>query len=148
MTAVLIGTMSLATAFVSTGLTQSDYAQLCEIEGEEYHVCPELLQAIIEARPLRDGTIGPMHLIASEQNFRMADVGVTDLHDPACNIAVGACYLYDLYEKYGDDNIRVLTKYFGGTEEDAQYMQAILNRSYQLEIQHGKVEMIVNSPEE
>ena len=75
----------------------------------------------------------------------MQKLGVKNLKDPFDNILVGVDYLRELFERYEDPGM-VLMVYNGdsrvkrlrATGELSEYAEWILNRSAELERQHGK----------
>ena len=115
-----------------------DYTGLCESISEEYHICPELIEALIDTDPIKENTIGPLHLIEDEQKDRMTELGVTDLSDPEGNIRVGCAYLLELFEEYGD-TYPALAEFTGTDESNTEYLDSILDKSYELEQEHSKI---------
>lgn len=122
-----------------------------EIICQERNICPELVEAIIEAesswnpKAQNGDCIGLMQVSESWHKDRMARLGVTDLTDPYDNILVGVDYLAELFERYEDVGA-VLMKYNGDsrlpeyleTGEMSKYAEKILTRSAELERMHGK----------
>lgn len=86
--------------------------------GDEYDISPELLLAIMYFESRYISTVdngdckGLMQINEPFHKERMERLGVTDLHDVDSNIHVGADYIAELYEKYGDYGI-VLGLYHG-----------------------------------
>lgn len=125
--------------------------EACIKYGEEYGICPELLMAIIETescgeRYAENGSCkGLMQISAKWHKDRMKHLGVTDIYDIDGNIHVGADYLSELFEEYGEA-ATVLMVWHG--EENAvsnaekgiisEYADKILQRSAELERVHGK----------
>lgn len=125
--------------------------QACIEYGEQYGICPELLEAIIEAesRGQADVTgedcVGLMQINPKWHKDRMERLGVTDLFDERSNILVGADFLAELFEEYSEAAV-VLGLYHG--EKNAvkkaesgklsSYTKGILERSAELERLHGK----------
>lgn len=123
----------------------------CEDVGQEYCIAPELLMAIIERESMgkadaeNDGCIGLLQINEKWHKDRMKHLMVTDLYDPYSNILVGADYLMELADKYGD--VALVLMVFHG-EKDAlekneqgiisNYAKEILERSEFLEREHGK----------
>lgn len=119
--------------------------------GEEFCICPETLQAIAweESRYQEEaeagGCSGLMQISERWHRERMERLGVTDLHDPEGNMRVAADYLAELAVRYEDIGM-VLMIYngdsqaaeYGETGELSDYAAAILEKSYQLEQEHGK----------
>ena len=122
-----------------------------EIICQDKHICPELVESIIEAesswnpKAQNGDCIGLMQVSRSWHKDRMARLGVTDLTDPYDNILVGVDYLSELFERYEDVGA-VLMKYNGDsrlpeylkTGEMSEYAEKILTRSAELERMHGK----------
>lgn len=118
---------------------------------EQRNICPELVEAMIEAESswnpnARNGScVGLMQVSENWHQDRMKKYGVTDLTDPYDNILIGVDYLHELFEKYGAVEI-VLAVYHG--EKDAveksldgymsEYTTGILERSAELERLRGK----------
>ena len=127
-------------------------AQLAEEVGEEYMICPELLQAIAwkESRYCPDveskGCIGLMQVAGRWHQERMQELGADNLKDARQNMIVAADYLQDLVETYGDP-IMVLMVYNGDSRAEdywegrcgpSEYAEEILEYSALFEGQHGK----------
>lgn len=124
---------------------------ICEEAGEEYGICPELLEAIMEResggqRYAANGSCkGLMQVSVRWHADRMARLGVSDPYDERGNVMVAADYLADLFAEC-DDPALVLMEYHGegGARERARsgeasaYAEGILERSAQLERMHGK----------
>lgn len=148
--------ITLSITFTSTaqpdGSFISEEAQeSCVKYGEEYGICPELLMAIIEresagqADAENGGCKGLMQISDRWHTDRMERLGVTDIYDVDSNIHVGADYLAELFQEYGEVST-VLMVYHG--EENAvkksksgqvsKYADGILTRSEELERRHGK----------
>lgn len=120
---------------------------VCEQKG----ICPEFVQAIIEResswnpQAVNGDCIGLMQISEQWHGGRMEKYGVTELTEPYDNILVGIDYLSELFEKYEDPGM-VLMVYNGdsrakdlqATGELSEYAEWILNRSAELERQHGK----------
>ena len=75
----------------------------------------------------------------------MERLGVTDLFDPYDNILVGVDYMAELFERYEDAGTFLMVyngdsraKDLQATGELSEYAEWILNRSAELERQHGK----------
>lgn len=125
----------------------------CEKYGEQYGICPELLEAICytESRyrnTVVDSTltcIGLMQINATVHRKRMQRLGIYDLFDIDNNVHIGADILAELFE-YNEDAALVLMLYHG--EKDAfykaksgkisKYARDILEVSEELERVHGK----------
>ena len=123
----------------------------CEDVGQEYCIAPELLESIIitesmgKADAENNGCIGLMQINERYHKDRMKHLMVDDLYDPYSNILVGADYIMELADKYGD--VALVLMVFHG-EKDAlekneqgiisNYAKEILERSEFLEREHGK----------
>lgn len=118
-----------------------------------YHICPELVEAIIEAESSCDAeAVSP-----SKNHYGLMQVGVyhaeeygyepEDLFNPDINIRIGVDILYNLFEEYEDLPL-VLMKYQGFSDFDAMvrvvkndipiFTEKIMKRSMELERLHGK----------
>ena len=70
--------------------------------SNEYHICPEMVMAIIEhessgqADVKNGGCKGLMQIYEKYHRDRMERLGVEDLYDPYGNILVGCDYLAEL----------------------------------------------------
>lgn len=123
--------------------------------GAEFNICPELLEAIAyrESRFVpkakNKNHIGIMQVNVKIHKKRIEKYGWTeaDMYDPYKNITVAADYLYELYEKYGDDNPIILNIYSGNSKANAyykeygflsEYCKDVLTRSEEYETLHGK----------
>lgn len=130
---------------------EQDVEELSIRVGKEFCICPETLQAIAwqESRYQEEaeagGCSGLMQISERWHRERMERLGVTDLHDPEGNMRVAADYLAELAARYEDIGM-VLMIYngdsqaaeYGETGELSDYAAAILEKSYQLEQEHGK----------
>ncbi len=119
--------------------------------GEEFGICPELLQALAwkESRYQEEaeagGCSGLMQVAGRWHQERMGRLGVTDLYDPEGNMKVAADYLAELFARYEDPGM-VLMVYNGDSQaaeyqktgELSEYAEAVLEKSYQMELEHGK----------
>ena len=148
--------MALSITFISTAqpigtYISEDAQEACVKYGEEYGICPELLMAIIEresagqADAENGGCKGLMQISDRWHTDRMERLGVTDIYDVDSNIHVGADYLAELFEKYGEVTT-VLMVYHGERNaveksengEISKYADWILTRSAELERWNGK----------
>ena len=148
--------MTLSVSFISTAQPAGTYIsedaqEACVKYGEEYGICPELLMAIIEresagqADAENGGCKGLMQISDRWHTDRMERLGVTDIYDVDSNIHVGADYLAELFEKYGEVTT-VLMVYHGERNaveksengEISKYADWILTRSAELERWNGK----------
>lgn len=130
---------------------KENWLDYIEIVCEDKHICPELVEAIIESesswnpKAQNGDCIGLMQVSESWHRDRMERLGVTDLEDPYDNILIGVDYLSELFEQYEDVGA-VLMKYNGDsclpeyleTGEMSKYAEKILIRSAELERIHGK----------
>lgn len=127
--------------------------EACDKYGEEYDICPELLEAICwkESRfdnKIVDSTlkcIGLMQINAPVHRKRMQRLGIYDLYDVDNNVHVGADILSELFEEYEDIGL-VLMMYHGERNaykkakrgKISKYAKEILELSEELERAHGK----------
>ena len=123
----------------------------CDIYGEIYGICPELLEAIAYFESgyeptAENGTCkGLLQINTPCHKQRMQALGVTDIYDIDSNVMVAADYLAELFDQYEDVGI-VLGIYHG--EKNAikrgqsgnlsTYVTKILEKSAELERAHGK----------
>ena len=130
----------------NTNLSEStiDY---CYQYGDEYDFRPELLIAIIEAESsgnpnAKNGDcLGLMQVSEKYHTDRMERLGVTDLYDEGGNILVATNYLYELFMKYEDIGMVLMTyngdssarKYWNSNGELSRYAKKIINRTEELE---------------
>lgn len=117
----------------------------------EYHICPELVQAIIEreSRGQADAANGYckglMQINESYHVERMERLGVSDIYNPYDNIRIGCDLISELFGKYGDVGT-VLMVYHGELNavsngeagNYSNYSKSVMERSTQLERLHGK----------
>lgn len=120
--------------------------QISEELGEQYCICPELIQAICwkESRFQADvegnGCVGIMQISPRRHKDRMERLGVTDLTDIEQNMTVGVDYLAELSEG-SEDIVKVLAEYHGESDieerleqgEVSDYVSSILSLSEELE---------------
>ena len=125
----------------------------CNKYGEQYNICPELLEAICYQESRYSETavdvtgecVGLMQVKASCHKGRMNRLEIQDLTDIDNNVHVGADYLSELFETYEDAGI-VLGLYHGETlaiqngrtGNYSNYVKSILENSERLERLHGK----------
>ena len=125
----------------------------CDKYGEEYGICPELLEAICWKESRFQSTvvdssltcIGLMQIDAPTHRKRMQRLGIYDLFDVDNNIHVGADILSELFE-YNEDVGLVLMLYHGERNayykakrgKISKYAKEILEISEELERVHGK----------
>lgn len=126
--------------------------QYTEEIGQQYGICPELLQAIAERESsLRiyaiNGTCkGLMQISEKWHRDRMERLGVKNIYEPYGNILLAADYLMELAEE-NDDLYYVLMRYnmkkstadkLYEAGEYSDYAVGIVERSAELERLHGK----------
>lgn len=152
---VLVMVVFLSTVVISTEAhyeaNKEQAIAITEEIGAKYHICPELLQAIIERESSYQpnvssdyGCIGLMQIHPASHRERMGRLGVTDLTDPYQNVLVGTDYLSDLFQAYGDDLYRILWIYSHGNDRGydenhpSAYAVKIVENSANLEREHNK----------
>jgi soluble lytic murein transglycosylase-like protein len=122
--------------------------EMSEEIGQEYGICPELLQAIAfyesSYRPeaVNGSCTGLMQIDPKWHQDRMDKLGVTDLFDARSNLLVAADYLVELFDRYGDI-ATVLMIYHGEANatsktEVSNYANKIMDMSAELERIHDK----------
>lgn len=100
-----------------------EVVEISEELGEQYDICPELIQAICwrESRFTADATggdcVGIMQINPKFFRDRMDRLSVTDLYDVEQNMTVATDYLADLFEEH-EDAAAVLMIYHG--EDDVE----------------------------
>lgn len=129
----------------------SSYVELCEEIGEEYAICPELLEALIEREShghadAQNGSCKGLCQISERwHSDRMERLGVSDIYDPEGNIRLAADYLTEMGAEYLDIGL-VLMKFHGESDAESKaergelsnYAEWILTRSEELERVHQK----------
>ncbi|MCU6736843.1 transglycosylase SLT domain-containing protein [Diplocloster agilis] len=120
--------------------------------SEEYNICPELVEAIIEAesnwnpQAVNGQCIGLMQINSYWHQDRMERLGAADLTDPRQNILVGIDYLSQLFSE-NEDIYLILMKYNMCQDTAYQkwragdysnYAVSVAARSSELEREHGK----------
>lgn len=120
--------------------------------GQQYGICPELLQAIAERESslhiyATNGTCKGLMQISEEwHRDRMERLGATNIYDTYSNILLAADYLVELAEE-NDDLYYVLMRYnmkkstadkLYEAGEYTDYAVGIVERSAELERLHGK----------
>ena len=147
----LIVASALVDRKVEAAERQEELEEYIEAICEPRHICPELIEATIERESrwnpsaVNGDCMGLMQISERWHRERMERLGVTDLFDPYDNILVGVDYMAELFERYEDPGM-VLMVYNGdsraknlqATGELSEYAEWILNRSSELERQHGK----------
>ena len=122
-----------------------EYLPYIKEASEQYHICPEMIMAIVEHESsgqadARNGSCkGLMQINEKYHSDRMERLGVADIYDPYGNILVGCDYLAELFAEYEDMSI-VLMKYNGtsgaetrGYENRTKYADGIIKRTMELE---------------
>lgn len=129
----------------------AEYQTYCEEIGNQYGICPELLEAIMESESsgnpnAENGNCkGLMQINLKYHGDRMQELGVANIYDSRGNILLAADYLVELFEEYGDVGT-VLMVYNGSEDAIARgqqgdytdYASKIMKRSEELERLHGK----------
>lgn len=120
--------------------------------GQQYGICPELLQAIAERESslriyaTNGNCKGLMQISEKWHKDRMERLGVTDIYDAYGNILLAADYIAELAEQ-NDDLYYVLMRYnmkrstakkLYEAGEYSKYAIGIVERSAELEREHGK----------
>lgn len=146
------GILSSAQRMDVQAVSEAEVVAMSERIGAAYNICPELLQSIswhesgYREDAENDGCSGLMQVAGRWHQDRMARLQVTDLYDPESNMLVAADYLAELFTQYEDMGM-VLMVYSGDSGAEAfarsgqglsEYAQEIMDRTYQLERQHGK----------
>ena len=127
--------------------------EISEELGEQYCICPELIQAICwresrfqpDAKNKAGTCIGIMQVYEKWHKDRMEKFGVTDLTDMRQNMTVAVDILADLLED-SEDVAAALMRYHGEKDVDekvlagkiSDYARDILEMSEHLEREHGK----------
>lgn len=146
-----MGQIEAAEAYLSENHVDvpADIEMLCIEYGKKNNIAPELLEAMIwkESRFQTEvvdvtGTCkGLMQVKAGSHRNRMQRLGVTDLHDPESNIAVGSDYLHELLMEYDLETAIML---YNGDKRAGQegylssYAKKVLAVSQALERRHFK----------
>lgn len=149
---VQANSLSYIPTIEETGIPDTIY-QYCEIVGNEFDICPELLMALAERESRCNPTAtngsckGLMQVNANCHQQRFLNMGwsTEDWDNAYINMYVAGDYLHDLFETY-EDAATVLMVYHGETNAVSKgqtgnisnYAKSILNRSYELERVHDK----------
>ena len=153
MTGIIIGAVAamciLLTASIRADAREGERASWCdyiEILCQERSMCPELVQAIIEAESAWDSEarngdcVGLMQISERWHQDRMERLGVEELTDPYDNILVGVDYLDELIHRYGDQAMVLMVyngdsraKEFWKSGRMSEYARKILERAEELE---------------
>jgi len=127
----------------------------CEDVGEQFDICPELLEAIAYNESRFIPTVsngkhyGLMQVNVNVHAKRIEAYGYTpdEMFEAYPNLVVAADYLAELFETYGDENPIVLSIYSGNWKAVekykeygfiSSYVDDILTRSAEYERLHGK----------
>lgn len=152
---VTFGAMFYATPIVAednadTYLSE-DIQMACVEIGEQYNICPELLEALIERESsgnqyAENGSCKGLCQISKKWHTdRMERLHIDDIYDVWGNITLCADYLTELADKYEDVAV-CLAIYHGESNAVSKieaghlsgYVRGILERSAELEQIHGK----------
>lgn len=140
------------TVQAATVQVPEDIRRLSNELGEQYNICPELIQAVcfkessFDPRAENGGCIGIMQVNPIWHKDRMERLGVTDLYDVRQNMMTGVDYLHELSEEHEDISIALMT-YNGdsrvksvenGESAISDYADSILMISAELERENGK----------
>lgn len=148
---MVLGAVKINAAGADTELPEL-YQTHCQQIGERYNICPELLMAIIEQESGGNpdavgsaGEIGLMQIYPKWHSGRMEELGVYSLYSPKGNILVGADYLTELFQEYGDLGTALMVyngvsdaEELGAKGEYTEYAEKIMERAEQLERLHKK----------
>ncbi len=133
----------------------AEIREIFERVGEEYDICPELMEAIgyRESRFIENVTngwhYGIMQVDVKVHAERIKNLGYTskDMFKAEPNIRVAADYLKELYDTYGDDDPIILCLYSGNWKALQRYKEYgwlcpyvsdTLTRAADYERKHGK----------
>jgi len=131
----------------------TEITQYAEIIGNEFNICPELLEAIAFYESSYDPTVtngnckGLMQVNPTVHKLRFEEAGwsTSDWDNAYVNMYIAADYLSELFNQYEDVGI-VLGVYHGEsnavengkTGNLSSYTKKILKRSEELERKHGR----------
>lgn len=127
----------------------SEYVRYCEQIGDDYCICPEVLEALIETESggnasaiSSHGAVGLCQIIPKYSKYSKKE-----LLDPYTNIKACAEIITDLSESYDLKDTLIAYncgeysatfKKYKGTSEMTKYSKKIIERAYELEEVHGK----------
>lgn len=149
--------MALALSVCTVGTEgKADFIQYTESAGQIYNICPELLQAMIfyesswQPTATNGNCTGLMQVNPNCHSDRMERISKAynlecDLYNPQFCIMVGADYLAELIDEYGDVSL-ALDLYNGNSKAFSNYKQGVLSKysnkiltlSEELERKNGK----------
>lgn len=148
---LFIGIAEVNARGTDAGLPQ-EYISYCEKIGQAYHICPELLEAVIETESGGNpdavgdlGEIGLMQVYPKYHMNRAEHLKVYNLFEPYGNIIVGTDYLAELFQEYEDVGTALMI--YNGTKDAVDrgrrgdytdYAEKIMKRCEQLERLHEK----------
>ncbi len=120
--------MEIKTEWTSLSYIDDSIEQLCFEIGEEYHIAPELLIAIIEresggkanATNKSSGCMGLMQIHPKYAGYYLKKAGCSDPYNPEHNIRAGCEILIEKFEQYTDLPL-VLMKYHGESKATSRY---------------------------
>ena len=151
--AFLIMFTFVAVPIKATSKVPKEVKAACEKWGEEYGICPELLESIAyeesrytaDAKSKDGGCLGLMQIHKASHKQRIKHLEIKDLYDIDDNVQVATDYLAELFEEY-EEVSTVLMIYHG--EKDAvrkgeqgkisRYAKRVMKRSESLERAHNK----------
>lgn len=136
----------------NTAVVPKEYMQYCEEAGQIYNICPELLEAVLEAESGgnpnalgKAGEMGLMQIYPKYHRGRAEKIGVGNLFEPRGNILTAADYLAELFARYGD--VGTVLMVYNGTKNAVElgqqgiytdYAEEVMQRAEELERLHGK----------
>lgn len=151
-TAAMLVNVSTAYAQQCKTISEKDLEKICTTAGEEFGICPELLQALVETESsckiyAKNGDCCGLAQISTKwHEERMEDLGITNIFDPESNVRLAASYLAELFAE-NEDIYYVLMRYnmkkstadtLYDKEQYTEYAIKITERSADLERKHGK----------
>lgn len=129
-----------------------EYVRYCKEAGEAYQICPELLEAVMEAESGGNpdvigvfGELGLMQVYPKYHAERAERLGVFRLSDPMGSVFIGADYLAELFLEYED--VGTVLMLYNGTKDAVErgrkgdytdYAKKVMERARQLERLRGK----------
>ena len=136
-------------------ISELELIEITEEIGNQYDICPELLQAMAERESslkidaINGDCKGLMQISERWHVDRMERLGVTDIDEPYYNILLAADFLVELYNEPGSPHATeyVLMRYNMKIEtanrlweagEITDYASSIVARAEELERLHGK----------